>query len=689
MGNAFRKVILSGLLVAPFFVFAQTDSTKNLKELVVKGYDSNVSVLKTPSSVSTLKIKDIQRFDNAGPVVLLNTQAGVRIEERSPGSYRIALRGSSLRSPFNVRNVKVYYNDIPITDGNGITYFNQIDFNNIGSVEILKGPSGSIYGAGIGGVISLSTKDAAAGKRINLASNFGNYGLYNQNLSFESGSKKANTFIGLNYSKYDGYRANSAMNRLSLNLSNTFFINPNHQISTFAYLSDLEYRTPGGLTLAQKDKDPRAARPATASLPGAEAQKAGILQKIGFAGIADQYNFGKGFILKSALSFSINHLQNPFITSFEDRHENSLGGRITLSKTFTKIPLRLWLGDEIMTTRSSFEMSENNKGEKGKYNYTDKIKSLQNSTYFQFEYQLPLDFLISGGLSLNQQKYNYQKITTAQTSNAILENPKLPVAPRISLLKSFGDSFSAFVTVAGGFSAPTGLEVVSGIQNSPVYSGLLAENGLNKEIGIKHFSNAAIWNFELSLFDQKIKNGLVRKLTEAGNEYFVNTGKISQQGLEFSNAFSVIKPQKQWFVKNLQLKPSLTLFDFKYLENISGTQDLSGKAVPGVAKTNLYSGLDLDLKPGLFLRFDYYFLSQIPLNDLNSVSSDPLHLGNLRIGYEKSFTKTSAKIHAGIENIFNQKYSAGYDFNAVGNRYFNPSPTRNYNMGLSLSKRLN
>ncbi|MBL0323802.1 MAG: TonB-dependent receptor plug domain-containing protein [Cytophagaceae bacterium] len=689
MGNAFRKVIFSGLLAAPFFVFAQTDSTKNLKELVVKGYDSNVSVVKTPSSVSTLKLKDIQRFDNAGPVVLLNTQAGVRIEERSPGSYRIALRGSSLRSPFNVRNVKVYYNDIPITDGNGITYFNQIDFNNIGSVEILKGPSGSIYGAGIGGVISLSTKDAAAGKRINIASNFGSYGLYNQNLSFESGSKKTNTFLGLNYSKYDGYRTNSAMNRLSLNFSNTFFLNPKHQVSTFAYLSDLEYRTPGGLTLAQKDQNPKAARPATATLPGAEAQKAGILQKIGFAGIADQYNFGNGFTLKSAISFSINHLQNPFITSFEDRNEHSLGGRITLTKTFTEIPLRLWLGDEIMSTRSSFEMNENIGGVKGKYNYTDKIKSLQNSTYFQFEYQLPLDFMVSGGLSLNQQKYNYQKTTATQTSNVILENPKLPVAPRISLLKSFGESYSVFATLAGGFSAPTGLEVVSSIQNSAVYNGLLAENGLNKEIGIKHFSNTAIWNFELSLFDQIIKNGLVRKLTEAGNEYFVNTGKIGQQGLEFSNTFSIIKPDNKLFVKNLQLKSSLTLFDFKYLENISETQDLSGKAIPGVAKTNIYSGLDLDFIPGIFIKFDYYYLSKIPLNDLNSVFSTPLHLGNSRIGYEKSFSKISVKIYGGIENIFNEKYSAGYDFNAVGNRYFNPSPPRNYNLGLSISRRFN
>ncbi|MBK6977111.1 MAG: TonB-dependent receptor [Cytophagaceae bacterium] len=106
-------------------------------------------------------------------------------------------------------------------------------------------------------------------------------------------------------------------------------------------------------------------------------------------------------------------------------------------------------------------------------------------------------------------------------------------------------------------------------------------------------------------------------------------------------------------------------------------------------KTNIYSGLDLDFIPGIFIKFDYYYLSKIPLNDLNSVFSTPLHLGNTRIGYEKSFSKISVKIYGGIENIFNQKYSAGCDFNAVGNRYFNPSPPRNYNLGLSISRRFN
>jgi iron complex outermembrane receptor protein len=50
------------------------------------------------------------------------------MEERSPGSYRLNIRGSSLRSPFGVRNVKIYYNNIPFTDPGGNTYLNSLAF---------------------------------------------------------------------------------------------------------------------------------------------------------------------------------------------------------------------------------------------------------------------------------------------------------------------------------------------------------------------------------------------------------------------------------------------------------------------------------------------------------------------------------------------------------------------------------
>ncbi|MBK6975720.1 MAG: TonB-dependent receptor plug domain-containing protein [Cytophagaceae bacterium] len=162
MGNAFRKVILSGLLVAPFSFLLKPTAPKP-QRAGGKGYGSNVSVVK-PSSVSTLKLRDIQRFDNARlPWFLLNTGAGVRIENaRRKLSYRPERQ--LLAVSFQCKKRKSLPQRHPHHDGNSITYFNQIDFNNIGSVEILKGLPGSIYGAGIGGVISLSTKDAAAGK---------------------------------------------------------------------------------------------------------------------------------------------------------------------------------------------------------------------------------------------------------------------------------------------------------------------------------------------------------------------------------------------------------------------------------------------------------------------------------------------------------------------------------------------
>jgi iron complex outermembrane receptor protein len=248
MGKAFGKIIGYAFLFLNFHIgFAQADSTVLLGETIVKGFETNQSILKTGASVSKIVLKDIERFSNTTPLEVLNTQAGVRLEERSPGSFRLAIRGSSLRSPFGVRNVKVYWNGIPISDGNGQSYFNQLDINSVGSIEILKGPSGSIYGAGIGGVLNLQTKNAVAGNAVSTGLHVGSFNTLNSFLSYQNGTSKNNLFLNFSTNKTDGYRENSAMNRQTLNLSNTFFLKK-HSLSVFGLLSDLGYLTPGGLT---------------------------------------------------------------------------------------------------------------------------------------------------------------------------------------------------------------------------------------------------------------------------------------------------------------------------------------------------------------------------------------------------------------------------------------------------------
>src|ERR1700746_3325670 len=103
------------------------DTTKHLNQVTVTGYLTDQPVLSVPASVSVLTPAQLQLQPGNSLVPALNTVPGVRMEERSPGSYRLSIRGSLLRSPFGVRDVKVYFGEIPLTDAGGNTYLNAID----------------------------------------------------------------------------------------------------------------------------------------------------------------------------------------------------------------------------------------------------------------------------------------------------------------------------------------------------------------------------------------------------------------------------------------------------------------------------------------------------------------------------------------------------------------------------------
>ena len=105
------------------------DTIVPLGDIVVKGFGSGQVRNAVPASVSVLRPRDISRFTNTSLVPVMNTLPGVRMEERSPGSYRLSMRGSLIRSPFGVRNVKVYLDDIILTDAGGNTYLNLLDMN--------------------------------------------------------------------------------------------------------------------------------------------------------------------------------------------------------------------------------------------------------------------------------------------------------------------------------------------------------------------------------------------------------------------------------------------------------------------------------------------------------------------------------------------------------------------------------
>src|SRR5882762_540933 len=193
-----KKVIqLSLFLLQGYFLFAQevhpetfladSSDTRPLREVVVKAYEQNRKLSEVGAPISFVSKAALNRFGNTSILPALNTNPGVRMEERSPGSYRLNIRGSSLRSPFGVRDIKIYWNEIPLTDPGGNTYLNQLGFYNFQSIENIKGTAGSLYGAGIGGAVLINSMPSVWEKGVSVDYSGGSYNTNNINVNLRAG----------------------------------------------------------------------------------------------------------------------------------------------------------------------------------------------------------------------------------------------------------------------------------------------------------------------------------------------------------------------------------------------------------------------------------------------------------------------------------------------------------------------
>ncbi len=94
-------------------------------------------------------------------------------------------------------------------------------------------------------------------------------------------------------------------------------------------------------------------------------------------------------------------------------------------------------------------------------------------------------------------------------------------------------------------------------------------------------------------------------------------------------------------------------------------------------------GTDIQFKKKFYINLTGNFSDRLPLNDANTDIAREYFLLGTRLGY-KLLGRLPLDIFAGIDNAFDQKYSLGNDLNAVGGRYYNAAPGRNYFAGISV-----
>ena len=669
---------------------AQKDSlvnindTASLQNVTVTAFASQGKWKDAPVSIAVVTKNNLQRYDLGSLVPSMNTVTGVRMEERSPGSYRFSIRGSLLRSPFGVRNIKIYWDDIPFTDATGNTYLQLIDMNDVNSAEIIKGPSSSFYGANTQGTVILHSDNYKSTQKnnFNVGLTGGSFGMFNEQTGWKYSSKNFVSNLQQGHLQNDGYRQQSALRRDVVQWNSKWNISSKEALSFLAFYSNLHYETPGGITQHQMDSLPTLARQPTSTLPGAVEQQAGVYNKTFFAGTTLQSSFSKNFGNTTSLVFNHTDFKNPFITNYEHRSESNYSGRTDFNYTYqqTGFKLQVNAGAEVQYNDSYIRVYDNNKGVAGDVQYKDKVHTTQYFLFAQVNANISSKLLLQAGLSRNELQYWFNEITDSSTKYPLIKKAGPTFCPRFAVSYTITKNISIYTTAAKGFSPPTLAEVRP--STGVFATGLQPEFGWNYETG---FKGAVINNrleFNTSFYYFELKHAMVIRTDSTGADYYVNSGGTIQKGVEVWLNAHIINNSKN-FITVLNVWNSFSYQPYRFDEYEIGNAVYSGNKVTGVPRTINVSGVDIKSRNNFYANVTFNNTSSIPLNDGNTVYAKYYHLLQMKIGKQIILSKCAINVFAGADNLLNEVYSLGNDINALGGRYFNPAPERNFYAGAS------
>lgn len=661
----------------------------SLNEVRVTGFASNRTKKETAGAIAMITSKDINRGSGVSFQSALNAIPGVRMDQSTLSEARISIRGNGARSSYGLRNIKVYLNDIPVTEADGTTRIEALDVNSIGRAEVIKGPASSIYGAGTGGVINFQLQHSPYQEQSLEASGLaGSYGLHRLAATYRNGGDQINSYVSYGWQQYDGYRAHSNDTRRFL--SANFQLFPSHKriITLLLNRTTQNSQIPGSLTADQV-----AANPEQANASNLDKQ-AGRYQTWTRVGLGQQYQFNDQFSNSTSVftySYDLNH---PLPYAYLRNFYQSYGGRTRFSYDphFSILPTRFIAGAEYNEGLTKGTQYVNNQGKEGALTANIDYRNTLYSLFYQSETHLGERTLLTAGLSYNSLKYDVSNYLVPLQSG--IKDFKPQATPRIALSHNFSDALSLHASISSGFSPPSSSEVKN-IDGS-INPNLQAEKAVNYEINAKGNILQSRLSYDLSLFKMDMKGELIGQSVQQGITIYNNAGKTTHNGAELALSWQILKPDDNNAVASLRPFIALTYSDFKFKDYkvlnaanvVTGFYD--GNKLTGVSPLVVSAGLDLETQMGLYAFLNYYYTDKMPVNDLNTDFNDAYQVVTVKAGYKKKLGRSfEVNIYAGIDNLFNESYSSILSLNAVGFNaaqpaYYNPSPKRNGFAGLAV-----
>lgn len=596
---------------------------------------------------------------------------------------RISLRGFGARANFGIRGIRVFVDGIPSTVTDGQSAIDDVELGAIERIEVIRGPSSSLYGSASGGVISMYTESGTPEPYGEARFTLGEFDQQKYHLKTGGQYKNLNYFISGSHLSYEGFRDHSELRQTTFNSKFIYDINENSSLQVVMNAMDSPTREdPGAITFAEAIADPSQAQTRnTSSNAGEDIDQ----QKFGWTynlSLGEQheitlrnYYVWRDFETFLPIGTHIPFVGNDGVTGF-DRFFYGGGAQYTFTSSLFGRPNQFSIGVDVDSQEDDRQRHINNAGVKGALAFEQIEQARSVGVYFRNIFALTdsLQLTLGGRYDSVDLEVDDKFLANGNQSSELDFDE---FNPTIGLNWNVWGDINLFANYATSFETPTFTELANPTRELNVnlggFNNVSAQTADSFEFGLRGSPNERI-SLDLAYYYMTVDDE-VTNISNVGNRSFFENADTERQGFEAATVLNVFD--------GLDLTVAYTWSDFefdKFITNLAA----QGNALPGIPEHQFYAEVAYTHSSGFYTTWDIIHVGRFFADNANTVRAGEHTVSNLRFGRDFKVSNATVAPFVGINNFFDEDYIANVRLNAFGGRAFEPAPDRNIYGGVNV-----
>jgi len=675
-----KKYICIAALLGCTIVSAQQSS--EIEEVAVRGRkkikQERAEFKRHAQSVETLSEEELNRNNPAAIDQTLSTMSGVQVDKRTIfGGQRLVVRGYGNDQKFNNWGVKAYWNNMPLTNAEGITILDDIDFAYVNNVEVIKGPAATMYGGGVGGAVRFYTRpDFTKGIAVSENLLAGAFRTFQSRTQLNVADENYSVNAAYGHLETEGYRPNGSGLKNFFNINGTVKLGKNDQLSFFASQAYSYEHTSGQISYDDYNAGIDNGNPAYIR------KNSGTKIKSTRVGISNAVNILQNLRNYTTLFYYNGNTESISAGAFGISNSPNAGLRstFTLKNEYKDFENKLDFGTEIqnsISTTSSYRFtgSINNPLETTGISGASYFKYNNNqATYFAIDYLTykPWGLTLLAGVSANRTNYDRKDLFAVpglipgKKDQSFNKQYETAYTPHFALQKEWRQQIFN-LSYSEGYNAPTAASSFINFTNT-ANNDLQPERAKMLDFSVHGLLMDTKLDYQISFFTIDYSHKLTQLTIPNSNNqtYWANTGSQKNKGIEVSIGYQYKNDDS--FINRMVPFVNVSYYDAKYKDFktrlLGAEQTYDHQTVVGVPRNKYAVGFDVYTEPGFYWVNTYHYLGNVYTDFANTNLVKGFGLLNSKLGYKRSFGRFDLDAYVVGNNVTSQ---INYTFLFLGN----------------------